>query len=273
MDKRHNLLVRVADAEYRAAATCGDFVTAELLRDFRRCPELYRQRLSGEEVPEEETAAARLERATRALVFGGRDDFDAEFVVSNGPVNPRTGKAFGKISKAYKSWSSGVDRDVISTEEFDVVLKAQQAVFTHRTAPRLLFSGVINGVARARVADVPCQARADFISDVDGLVSLKFCDALEKFEDDARRRGYVHDLSFCRSVLRECRGETFPVYIIVLERKAPHRCGVWRVADEALDQAEVENTTALHRLLECRKTGRWPHGYEEIQTLTIVEEV
>ena len=36
----------------------------------------------------------------------GREAFDGQFLVADGPVNPKTGEPFGKATKAYAEWLS-----------------------------------------------------------------------------------------------------------------------------------------------------------------------
>jgi hypothetical protein len=55
--------------------------------------------------------------------------------------------------------------------------------------------------------------------------------------------------------------------MIAVEKKQPFRCGVWRIAETALDFAETENAAAIERLKKCRSENIWPTGYEEIRTL------
>jgi hypothetical protein len=67
--------------------------------------------------------------------------------------------------------------------------------------------------------------------------------------------------------LRIVSGKKYPVHIIAVEKKEPFRCGIWRLADTALNFAEMENAAAIERLKKCRETDIWPTGYEAIRTL------
>ena len=57
------------------------------------------------------------------------------------------------------------------------------------------------------------------------------------------------------------------MYIIAVEKKAPYRVGVWKLAAEALDDAKADNERALSLLRECRCQNVWPTGYEEMRVL------
>ena len=89
--------------EYHQAARDGKFLSSHLLGDFRKCPRLYVKKMNGEIEPIESAALA-IGRAVHVLVLEGRAKFDEEFLISDGPVNPKTGEVFGKLTKAYKEW-------------------------------------------------------------------------------------------------------------------------------------------------------------------------
>ena len=95
---------------------------------------------------------------------------------------------------------------------------------------------------------MPCQIRMDWFDPHQGIVDLKTCDDLTWFEADARRFGYVHQLAFYQAVLAQVVGIFMPVHLIAVEKKEPFRCGVWKVAPDALVQAQRENREAIDRL-------------------------
>ena len=101
-----------------------------------------------------------------------------------------------------------------------------------------------------------------------GLVDLKTCEVLKWFESDCRRYGYILQLAFYRAIIREVTGVTVPVHIIAVEKSEPHSTGVWKLAEEVLDEAERINVAAIRRLRECYRTNVWPTGYEDIRVIT-----
>ena len=77
--------------EYHQAARDGKFLSSHLLGDFRKSPLLYKKKMNGEIEPTESAALA-VGRAVHTLVLEGRSKVDEEFMVSDGPVNPKTGE-------------------------------------------------------------------------------------------------------------------------------------------------------------------------------------
>ena len=253
--------------EYHAASRSGQYMSSHLLADFRESPELYRRKTNGE-IAEAESPALALGRAAHCLILEGRAAFDEQFLVADGPVNPKTNEPYGKATKAYAEWMAAQTREIVSPKDFGFIVKLQKSVWTHPTASALLDGGVSEATVRAEYCNVPCQIRMDWFSPEHGLVDLKTCDSLKWFEADCKRFGYIHQMAFYRAVLREATGENVPVRLIAVEKNEPFSTGVWEIAGEVLDQTEEVNKAALARYRKCRYTGHWPTGYEDIRIIS-----
>jgi hypothetical protein len=256
-----NLLIE-PDALYRVQAKTN--LSSHALADFRACPLLYHHKQIGL-IPDSDSTAFLVGRATHVLALEGRAAYEAGFAVG-GPINEKTGKPFGRDTKAFAEWAAGCAKPVLSQDQADLVEALADSVLRHPVAALLLCDGVAERVARLSYAGVPCQGRFDWIAPQFGLVDLKTCDDLTWFEHDARRFGYAHQMAFYRALLREACGESLPVTMIAVEKRAPYRCGVWQISDQVLDAAERENLAAMRQLEHCRQTGEWPTGYEESRT-------
>ena len=253
--------------EYHAASRSGQYMSSHLLADFRESPELYRRKTSGE-IAEAESPALVLGRAAHCLILEGRAAFDEQFLVADGPVNPKTSEPYGKTTKAYADWLASQTKEIVSQKDFGFILKLQKSVWTHPTASALLDNGASEATVRASYCDVPCQIRIDWFSCEYGIVDLKTCDSLKWFEADCKRFGYIHQMAFYRAVLRESIGETVPVHLVAVEKNEPFSTGVWELTDEVLDQAEEVNKAALARYRKCQYTGHWPTGYEDVRIIS-----
>lgn len=242
----------------------ADHLTSHALADFRKCPRLYRKKQLGL-IPDKDSTAYLLGRAAHCLILEGQDEFDARFAVG-GPVNAKTGKPYGRDTKAYAEWAAELGKPVLSFDQFALIDAMAGGVADHPLAKSLLTNGRAEGVVRLAYGGHDCQGRFDWVSHNAGLVDLKTCDDLTWFESDARRFGYAHQLAFYRALIREACGESTPVHIIAVEKREPYRCGVWRFADEILDKAERENLAAMRRLEVCQQNDDWPTGYEDVRT-------
>ncbi len=260
--------------EYHEAARQGKYLSSHLLGDFRKAPLLYHRKMTGE-AGAGESAAFHTGRAVHALVLEGRAAFDAEFVVSDGPVNPKTGEPFGKATKAYREWASSIGKGIVSGADFSFMSKLQQSVWLHETARSVLEAGVSEQTVRTVYCGEPCQIRMDwFRADYDGrpvIGDLKTCDTLDWFESDARRFGYPHQMAFYRDVLSVASGGEVDAecYLIAVEKREPYRCGVWKLTSGILDACSAENVRAIAELRECRRTNTWPTRTEGLRILDV----
>lgn len=258
--------IHEAADKYHAKSKAGEFMSSHLLADFRKSPALYRKKVLGQ-IEENESAAFVLGRAAHCLILEGRHVFDRDYLVADGPINPRTGESFGKNTKAYSEWLASQEREIVSPKDYGFILKLQTAVWLHSAASGFLAEGEAEGVVRTEYCGVPCQIRMDWFSQKHGLIDLKTADELQWFESDCRRYGYIHQMAFYRAVIREATGRDVPVNIIAVEKKEPFAAGVWHLTQEVLDLAEVENKAALQRFKGCCACGCWPTGYEAVRII------
>ena len=238
-----------------------EYLTSHALADFRKCPLLYWKRAQGL-IPDRDRPAYLVGRAAHSLILEGVEAFEAAYVVG-GPINPRTGEPYGPRTKAYAEWAAAQDRAVLTDDQHALVMSLAAGVATHPVAAELLAEGVPEGVVRIDYCGLPCQARIDWVHPHRGIVDLKTCDDLTWFEADARRYGYAYQFAFYGALVALAAGEDVPVHVIAVEKKEPHRCGVWVMDDKVLDHARRENEAAIERLKACELSGAWPTGYEE----------
>lgn len=269
MDKLYPFVVDVDVDEYHEATRRGQYLSSHMLSDFRHCPLLYHQKITGEIEPKD-SDAFRIGRAIHTLVLEGRKTFDDEFTVAAGPVNPRTGEAFGPRSKAFREWAEAQDRTIVSPEEFGLFTKLQESVMLHPIASALLAQGRAEGTIRTEYNGEPVQIRMDWLNpDFEGhpvIVDLKTCDSLDNFLRAGKDYDYPEQLTFYREVFNIASGGIRPdIRFIAVEKREPYRCAVIMPTDDLLEQCRVKNERAIAQLRECRSTGYWPTGYEDLQ--------
>lgn len=255
---------------YLEDAYQGLYLTSHFLSDFRLCPLLYKQKFNGEVIIDD-TAAFQIGRATHALVLGGQDAFDEEYLVSAGPINPKTGEPFGKLTKAYKDWAATQTKKIILTNEFDFMSKLQESVWAHPKAAELLDGCACECTVRTEFLGEKVQIRMDaFNPELKAIIDLKTCDNLDFFTNDCFKYGYAEQMAFYHDVFKSASGgiET-TAWLIAVEKRAPNRCGVWQVSERMLDQAGKVNEHTIEELKACRSSDVWPTRYEEPRVLDI----
>ena len=260
--------------EYHQAARDGKFLSSHLLGDFRKSPRLYRKKMNGEIEPSESAALA-VGRAVHVLVLEGRSRFDEEFLVTDGPVNPKTGEPFGKTTKAYREWAASQTKEVVGGADFAFMSKLRESVWAHPVARELLDEGIAEQTVRTRYCGEPCQIRMDwFRADYGGrpaICDLKTCETLDYFEGDARRFGYPQQMAFYREVLRTASEGAVEAdcYLLAVEKREPMRCGVWKLTDGILGTCALENERAIAELRSCRRESVWPTRTEDMRILDV----
>ena len=273
MDRPAYLLDIPAD-EYHAATKANEYTTSHRLDLFRRCPALYRKHVTGE-IADGDTAAFQLGRAVHTLVIEGADRFAAEYIVADGPENPKTGKPYGRETKAFRAWAEGQARPVIGTEDYALMRKFADAVRAHAAAADILSAGFAESTVRAVWDGEPVQARLDWFDPERGIVAdLKTCQDVDRFPFDIRDFGYVTQLAFYTRVL-ELAGYERPdlrAYLIAVEKKEPFRVAVTEIIPMTLDGGNtaeaskygVGNDLVMSELLTCRARDVWPTRYEKL---------
>lgn len=248
---------------YHRDAGSGRLVSASMLKHFRRCPAYYHALVNGSAAVES-TPTFRIGRAVHKLVLEGERAYRNSFVVG-GPFNAGTGRSFGHDTRAFRVWAEeyGLDPDrvVTPTEEAEM-RRMEAAVRRHDEAGKLLHEGWPECSVRAEVEGVSCQARFDWLRPDGVAIDLKTTGDLSRFEQDARRFGYLHQFAFYRDVARSAGAGEVDMVAVIVEKRVPHRVGVWRFDPAVLEPYALQNRAALRALARCRGEGVWPTGYE-----------
>lgn len=260
-----NVLTAEPAEEYHAKA--GEYLSSHQLLDFMACPWLYRKKQLGL-IPDNDTPALLVGRATHVRILEGRDVYEAQFAIG-GPINPRTNKPFGANTKAFAEWAEVQGKPVLSHENVDLIEQMASGVAMNDEAVDLLLYGRSEGVVRTTYCGAPCQIRIDWVHPHRGIVDLKTTADLTWFENETKRRRYHNQLAFYQAVLAEVINEHVPVYLVAIEKMEPFRCGVWRVSDETLAAARRENEAAIERLKYAWAKDEFPTGYESIRVLDL----
>ena len=269
MNSDRNLLRFEPEEQYHSRSKSGECLSSHMLATFRKMPFKYYARITGllEEPAKPEYIFG---SAAHKLILEGTDAFDAAYTVSDGPINERTGKPYGKDTKVYADWLSMQEGEVITTDDFNEIVSMNESILRHPEIPALLSGdGIAEGVVRAEVDGICCQIRMDYFDPEVGIIDLKTCRDIEMFDHDMRSYGYIFNMAFYRRVMRELTGLNYPVYIVAVDKTPFHIAGYWHIPDAELDLAERINTAAMNRLKECREKSFFPTGFERKQIFTL----
>ena len=275
---RPSWLLDIPAEKYHAATKSGEFVSSHRINVFRKCPLEFRKRETGE-IVEGDTANFILGRATHSFIIEGEEAFAKEFEVSDGPVNERTGKPFGRDTAKFREWAAEQKKPTISTEEFSMILKMADAVRGHDIAKELFSSGIAEGTVRTKFYSTNIQARLDwFDPERNIIVDLKTCADVDRFQKDIRDFGYISQLAFYAAAVKSSRLEhreisDVPVcWLVAVEKREPFRVAVYEITAYTLDDATFGDGTGkmygkgvyplIEELESCRRDNIWPTRYE-----------
>ena len=278
---RPSWLLDIPERAYHAESDNQTYLSSHWLAEFRNSPAVYKAKRDGL-IPRSESSAFAFGSAAHCFILEGSEAFAARYCVTDGPVNPKTGKPFGTETKAYAEWAAEQAKPAVSNEEFARILGMKESLKSHvawgdlfaiGTPEGTIPLGIAEGVVRGCVHGRWCQARIDWIvpqKDMHNptrIVDLKTCQNLDDFERDAKRYGYAHQLSFYRNVLNHNTLDQdlacADVYLVAVEKSVPYRVGVWHVSAGLLNDCQTENAKAIQELQKCEYAKKWPTRYED----------
>lgn len=215
-------------------------------------------------------------RHAHTYILEGSKVLDQEIEIFHepAPINEKTGKPYTASSAPYKAWASRKPACSISQAEYDDLLDSlwplEQSVMGHDIARGLLTDGSPEVSFRGMLCGVPVQSRVDWLTPNAKIVDLKTCADIDDFEQNAKDFGYRFQMAFYGHMVRTAFGqdEMDDAFLIAVEKKEPHRCGVFRYTGDvlcAVYYTEVE--PALDKLSKCIHNNAWPTGYENLITL------
>lgn len=252
------------DDQYHARSKSGATISSHMLMEFDKSPLLYAQKIAGL-IPDRDSGAYVKGRAVHKLTLEGRQEFEAAYAFDF-PVNPKTGKSYGRQTKAFEEWQATQDKPVLTADEIDCAEQLAAAIRSHDAAAELLSTGRPEAVVRGKLGGLECQIRIDWYNPERGIVDLKTADDLDYFQTDARKYRYGFQAGFYQLVLAAAAGldpDEIPVAIIAAEKKAPHRVGVFYLTPDTLRTQRAKVKSAMATLADCRRLNHWPTGYEQ----------
>jgi len=242
-------------------------LSSHALIDFIRCPALYRRKRDGL-IPSYDSAALLEGRAAHTMILEGEKEFLDEYAVG-GPINPNTNKPYGHDTKAWREYEKKCGKVILSGPQATRVYRMAEGVKANKLAREMLKNGRPEVVVRSECVVGSRQIRIDWLSPEHGIVDLKTCESLTKFQWNARDFRYHNQAAFYQEGLAAAIGLYVPFHFIVVEKKEPFRCGVWEVSDNTMALALDENKRAMAELADCMNDRVWPTRYEKKRILEI----
>ena len=210
---------------------------------------------------DDDTDARAFGRLFHAIAEGD----DSRFLASDGPVNPKTGRPFGRETKAYADWLAEQDagREIVPMEWHRRASMMVDAVrgcpaceeFTSNMEREITFIGAIEGVL--------CKARVDCWGAESGVWSdyKTTSKPAVSFPGEAARLRYPLKAAFQARVIEAATRERPRLHAwIVVESFAPHGVRPYTMQVDRLLAWNDEVTRLVREVGASLESGEWP-GY------------
>lgn len=241
-----------------------DYVSNSYLSRLDKCP-------AAAKVPQEDTPAMLLGRAVHCYVLEGAEEFDKHFCVAPA-VNKRTNG--GKAAWA-EFCAANPGKDVITADEYQMLIAMREAVYQHPFARMVLAEGLSEQTViwADSTTGIKCQCRPDRIpsNGVGVLVDLKTTgDAGERgFTHSVVNYGYARQSAFYLDGYNAATGADADAFIfIAVEKIPPYRVETYLLDPEFIRFGRYDYQRLLNIELQCREQGAYPNRQtDELITL------
>ncbi len=246
--------------EYRAIKA----INFSSLKHMRKSPKSFKHELANNSPS---TVGRDLGKATHCLVLEP-EKFNNEFAVYTGKI--RKGKDWDTFVKEHQR------QTILKESEYEQCSQVAREVRSNPIVVHLLSSGKPEHTItwKDRTNGLDCKARLDFLSDVDGrltILDLKGVTDIrnERFRIEAGRNFYHGQMAWYREGVSTVYGEIADCLILGVEHKAPFDSAVFKFEEESLDYGWFDCCDMMQRVLSCQQSNTWPGCYDSIQPLAI----
>jgi hypothetical protein len=146
----------------------------------------------------------------------------ARLVTTLGPINPATGKMYGRDSLKFAAWQAE-NPGVVVVEQWIFLMLARMPP----EVKALLKGTVSESSVFAELGGLQVKCRPDALKP--GLIiDLKTCDDVDKIERDIAKLKYWFTAAWYRAVMRAATGQRHAHKFVFVEKSPPYR---WRIVD------------------------------------------
>ncbi len=257
----------MTEDEYFAMSEDRKVITPENVGGLCEYPRLFRAMQDDRELRPELTESMYAGRAMNDFLTQTPEEFTKRYVVSDGPLNPKTGKPYLYGSKAYAEWRATLDHAPVGTEQFAMFGRMASAYNEHRfildlaSGHTLIRNAIV--VTKVQGVDVACKIDNLFVrEDSVFAVDVKTCDDLALMASTATRLRYREQQGLILHALKAAGvlGPSLQVRIAAIEKGKMPRCGIFAVRD--VETYEDAVCTAIDEYRRGLETGGFRTMYE-----------
>lgn len=248
--------------EYRSR--CKSYINYHSLATYMRSPAVYWAEYSGI-IEKRDSDAMAFGRAFHTLALESRGVFDDQYTVTDGPINEKTGKPYGRDTQAWARWAAEQTGEIVCVEDYHLMDLMHTHILLNEDARGVLFGAgqdkYYECTLRGDIDGIPAHGRIDAWCG-EYIADLKTCECIDDFEKDIKRRQYDMQLAFYSMLLDELGEQNKKLILIAVEKQAPYRTGTWQMSENNVLNCKGKLRYALKQLDQSHRTGLYPTGYE-----------
>lgn len=228
------------------------------------CPAMYKAWLDDDE-EKKDSAALSFGSLTHLLTLQP-ELFGSQYAIQELPLTTKEGKAWRA------SLPEGVE--LVKVGDYEKAQLMAEAVRDHPQAKMLFQNYVAEEAIYWTLDGVPCKAKPDIVSEINGRRFLADLKTTESANPEAIRKsiakwGYHRQAAWYLSGM-EAVGKPCDEFIFIfVDKNAPHLVTMCMLDEEALSQGMQECLRAVETLKECQATNSWPCYTRDIITLSL----
>ena len=260
----------------------NEYMSSHRLYEYHKDPSVFYMKETGL-LPQRDTSAYEFGRAAHVVICEGWNAFNDRYIVGGSPVNPKTGKPYGRDTDKFREWASQYPDKVCLSEEDGANIRLMWEHVHAHAAGQYFHGGIPEAVCRSELtvtrnnapASVKCQCRIDYWhSESNTIVDLKTTRSLDTFANDAKDYGYFYQMAFYQMVVgrRANIGTVDGYYIrpnvvlVAIEKEEPFRCGLFkfRINDNPLFNAQDQVRKDLWDFAGDAKTDEFTSQFQTV---------
>ena len=240
----------------------------------KRSPtEFYKRFITGE-MKGQETDAMLLGSAVHMLALEP-ERFDAEYRIESGPINPQTGRSYGRDTNKFATWLRGVEdfhdpfenRKILIREEFAESLAIAKAFQAHPTIAAImasraekLFESEYAMEYETNNGKVDLKCKIDFVCPAERLIiDLKTTSDPSPYawSWSAEDFGYHRQAAIYSDAMQAKYGEPFRFLFGVVRSKEPYEAAVYELDAESIQRGRVEYEALIEEYIDRKAKNDW----------------
>lgn len=251
-----------------------------------RSPTEFYRRFILKDLPQEETDAMRLGSAVHMLALEP-ERFHERYTVLDGPINPSTGKCYGRDTKKFEAWledaKQSASGELIIREEFSESIAIAQAFQGHPEILAIMASKAEKFYEREFYFEAittdgrkePAKAMMDcVIPDLGLIIDLKTTQdpSPNKWCWSALDYGYHRQAAIYLDVAEYTFNKAFRFLFGVVRSRAPYESAVYELDQRSIERGREECQALIDEAVDRKATNNWLADWQTgIQTMALPE--